>query len=214
MADAPAQHPRRSRDRSREHGDIPRLRTRLLDPVVAVLALAGFFDGLAGNPVHALLLIGAALLLVVRPPAEPAQRPGAAVIGRLRWFPVALPLAAAYATVVGGLQRYTWPVTFAVIVPGVVALFVAQGTPEAESPEPEIDRAGAAAWLVVLGGIAIWELVNFLLQPSLLEGSRDHPTLSTLFNEVVVGHPTRALALFLWLSLGWWLVTGSQRAGR
>jgi hypothetical protein len=187
------------------------------DPVVVVLALAGFFDGLAGNPVHALVLIGAAGLLVWRPSDEAAEslrrpagdRPlwewrGDTV--RPRWLPIAFAAAAAFAVVVGGLSRYTWPVTIAVIVPGVIALLVARNTPEAEGPEPEIDRAGAAAWILLFVAFGVFELTNFLLQPSRLVGDYDHPTLSTLFNTYVTGHAGRSLALFAWLVTGWWLV--------
>jgi hypothetical protein len=200
------------RDRSRAR---PGRFGALRDPVVVVLVLAGFFDGLAGNPVHAAVLIGAALLLVLRPSAEPASSlpvpPEAAPTWEWRsihprWLPIAAAAAAAFAVVVGALERYSWPVTVAVLVPGVIALLAAGSVPEASGPEPEIDRAGTWAWILLFVGLAVWELVNFLLQPDRLTGSYDHPTLSTLFNTYATGHPGRSLALFLWLVTGWWLV--------
>jgi hypothetical protein len=182
-----------------------------------VLLLAGFFDGLAGNPVHAAVLVGAALLLVWRPSGTGPTRRGAAGAERPRrewrrsgvrprWLPIAVLTAAAFAVVAGGLTRYSWPVTVAVIVPGAIALLIAANTPEARGPGPEIDRSGAALWIAVLVGIAIWELINFVLQPDRLTRSYDHPTLSTLFNTYVTGHAGRSLTLFVWLATGWWLV--------
>jgi hypothetical protein len=183
---------------------------------VIVLLLAGFFDGVAGNPVHAMVLVIAAGLLVWRP-ADPSPTDGRGSSARPlwewsktclrpRWMPIAVSTAAAFAIVVGGLERYSWPVTVSVIVPGVIALLIARSTPEAAGPDPEIDRTGTALWIAVFVGIAIWELVNFVLQPDRLTGSYDHPTLSTLFNTYATGHAGQSLALFLWLAIGWWLV--------
>jgi hypothetical protein len=105
--------------------------------VVAILLLAGIFDGLSGNPIHAILLIGVAVALavdavvglgheaggaveatgtVVERPSERAGRLGTAAL---------LAAAAIYAVLIGRFPRYSWPMTVAVIVPGTAVLVLA-----------------------------------------------------------------------------------------
>jgi hypothetical protein len=182
---------------------------RALDPVVGILVLAGLFDGISGNPIHGLVLAGAGVGLVVVPPRAGAAVEAAGVEvrrrGERRWR-IALPVALAFGVVAGGLQRYTWPVSVAILVPGITGLVVASRTRWREAPAERLNPGGAGLWIGVLLALGVFELVNFLLQPSRLEGSFDHPTLSTLFDEVVIGHPSRAIALTLWMLAGWWLV--------
>src|SRR5439155_8874364 len=101
------------------------------DPVVTILLLAGIFDGLSGNPVHAVLLIGVAVALaadaVVRFGGDGAEASlGGPFVkaGKLRTA-VLLAIAAIYAVLIGRLPRYSWPMTVAVIVPGTVVLALA-----------------------------------------------------------------------------------------
>ncbi len=206
---------RRVPQRRSDVDDRPSLRRRLADPVVVILFLAGFFDGLAGNPIHGLVLWGAVAVILWRPVtesernSEPDGRPLwelQATGIRPRWLPVAILTTAAYATVVGGLERYTWPVTIAVIIPGTIALLIAGSTPHGTGPEPDVDGTGAALWIVLFVVIAVFELVNFVLQPDRLTASYDHPTLSTLFNTYITGHAGQSLALLVWMVTGWWLV--------
>ncbi len=184
---------------------------RALDPVVGILLLAGLFDGMSGNPIHGLVLAGAGGGLIVVPPrvGEAIEISSAGDRRRRgegqRWH-IVLPVALAFGLVAGGLQRYTWPVTFAILVPGITGLVVASRSRWREAPAERLDRAGVGAWIGVLIGLGIFELANFVLQPSRLEGSFDHPTLSTLFDDVVIGHPSRAIALTVWALVGWWLV--------
>jgi hypothetical protein len=186
---------------------------RAADPIVLVLVLAGFFDGLSGNPIHALVLAGAGVALVLFPPAPNAAGPvdPGSRTGIRPWWQVALPVSIAFGIVAGALERYTWPVTFAVVVPGIAGLvLVGRRSPAAEQGEP-VERIGLLAWAIVIVSLGLFELLNFILQPSRLEGSINHPTLSKIFNEHVVGHPRQALALFVWLFVGWWLVEKADR---
>jgi len=189
---------------------------RLLDPVAVILVLAGVFDGIAGNGIHALVLVGAGIGIVVRPPRPSPDRRRVHIGTRSRpWWHLALPVSVAFGIVAGALQRYTWPVTFAVIVPGVVALVVAGRQPLPERDDPDTRRTGVALWLGVLLAIASFELVVFLLSsgypPWPTPEPSPYPTLSRLFNEVVVGHVRQAIALTLWLVGGWWLVERGER---
>jgi hypothetical protein len=159
--------------------------SRALDPVVGILLLAGLFDGMAGNPIHALVLAGAGLGLVAVPPSVPdARGPLAATgepVGRSgrRWWWVALPVAAAYGVVAGGLDRYTWPVTFAILVPGVAVLVIGSRSRRKATAEPG-GTGGSAPWVIALVALGVFD--------------------------VVVGHPEQAVALGVWLLAGWWLV--------
>jgi hypothetical protein len=55
-------------------------------------------------------------------------------------------------------------------------------------------------WGVLAGTIAMWELQAFLQLPR-----RDHPTLSSLSNDLLQSPFSRAVALLMWLALGAWL---------
>jgi len=177
--------------------------------VIVILALAGLFDGLAGNPVHAVLLVGVALLLWsgVDLPVQVEEQPEATVKPDDGHPFVALVFAVVFAVVVGAFDRYSWPATLAVIVLGVVGLMMAFRTSRAIGPEPgPIGRHGAIAWGSVFVALGLWELTNLLLQPDLVTGSWAHPTLSTLLDPILALHTGRSVLLFVWLALGWYLV--------
>jgi hypothetical protein len=113
--------------------------------------------------------------------------------------------AVVYAWVAGSFERFTWPATLAVLLPGALALAAAA---RRRPPRPvdaaarRVDPRGAALWLAVFLGFCLWELVTFLQQPSPTAASWDHPTLSTLADPVLASHPARSLALLAWLGLG------------
>ncbi|MDP9342486.1 MAG: hypothetical protein M3Q23_10430 [Actinomycetota bacterium] len=54
--------------------------------------------------------------------------------------------------------------------------------------------------------LALWELTELLLQPSLRTDSPAHPTLSVLTDPVLATYPGRSVALLLWVAFGWFLV--------
>ena len=45
---------------------------------------------------------------------------------------------------------------------------------------------------------------------ALLVAEEEHPTLSTITDEIMSVHPGRALVFALWLTLGWLLVTSPR----
>lgn len=185
------------------------------DPVIVVLTLAGIFDGLAGNPVHAVLLIGVALLLGIGPDLgsdtvqEMDERWRVARAQdraeHVRGTVIAVAIAILYGAVFGGFERYSWPATLAVIAPGVVGLLIAWND-DPGSETAAISRKGTVAWASVFVALGIWELTNLLLQPSLQEGSYAHPTLSTLMDPILSAHVGRSVTLVLWLVIGGYLV--------
>ena len=193
------------------------------EPVVVILLLAGFFDGISGNPVHALVLGAAAIALsadaargraVAAPPVAQAwQHAGSALaieVGkRQRWrlgtvFAVSV---LGYAAVAGGFQRYSWPATIAVVVPASVVLLVSWRGPLPGAPAPVRPSVrGSVLWATVFIILGLWELTMLLMQPTLKTDSWAHPTLSTLMDPVLVSHPGRTISMCVWAALGWFLV--------
>ncbi len=183
------------------------------EPVLPILVLAGVFDLLSGAPVtHGGLLIGAAAALgldALRRRPDRAERGGGspgraiAIQASPRW----LAALGAYALVVGSFARYSWPASVAVLVPAIAGVVLAwEGPMRAGRGEPRFDPRGARAWAVAFVALALWELTNLLLQPSLVQGSYDHPTLSVLMDPILATHAGRSAFLALWLLLGWFLL--------
>jgi len=138
-------------------------------------------------------------------PADRIERAGSIpAFSRKLSGPVRLLLAAAalvYAVVVGGFERYSWPVTVAIVLVGSVAVVIAWRGPlirDVDLPDPR----GAVAWAVVFVALGLWELAALLMQPSLTTDSWEHPTLSTLMDSVLGSHPARSISIFVWLLVG------------
>lgn len=190
--------------------------TVLLSPLTWILFLAGLFDGMSDNWVHALVLWAAALVVArdrarrARGLPEPTRtatfdRPGSPGIRLVALLVVG---ALAYAVVAGSFDRYTWPITAAVVLPGVLVLAAAWPGPLWPRPVPPRPRAlGAALWACVLVAGGLWELTALLLQPNLHDGSYDHPTISYLMDTVLATPVGRAVTLLVWIGLGAFLLT-------
>lgn len=183
----------------------------LRSPVAWVLFLAGLFDGLSDNWVHAAVLWGAGCVVswdVGRaaqghpvPRAVPLRVDGS-TFGSL-FAALAATAALTYAVVVGGLVRYTWPVTVAVVLPGVLVVALGWRGPLWPRPVPSAPRPlGAALWAAVFVAAGGWELTALLQQPSLQDGSYAHPTVSFLMDTVLASHAGRTITLLAWLALG------------
>lgn len=199
-------------------------------PVVPVLVAAGVMDAISGSPVgHGMMLvvvaIGLALDTVRRRSAQPAasaeveehggpdgvvvlaERPQPRTPAFLRLTPRLFLGGLAYAVIVGAFARYTWPVTVAVMAPGVAAIAISWRTPSLEEAESgQIERVGAVAWAAVFVALGLWELTALLLQPDLVTMSYAHPTISALMDPVLASHAGRSATLFVWLGLGWFLL--------
>jgi hypothetical protein len=176
--------------------------------LAGVLLLAGFGDGISDNWVHGALLGCAALAVwwdgASRPtlqPASPRHRLPPGLVSLLAMG------AVAYIATVGALQRYTWPMTVAVVAPGIAALVLAWRGPLRTRPVPApqglLRQAPWAVWFVAGG---LWELAALLMQPSLEVGSYAHPTISYLMDGVLASWPGRSIVLAGWLALGWFLL--------
>lgn len=188
----------------------------LRSPVVWILFLAGLFDGISDNWVHAVVLWAAAIL--VGRDAERGARgivlpPAIALFAARDTWPTGLrvllaAIAVAYAAIVGSFTRYTWPDTVAVVLPGVLVLLVAwRGPLWPRRVPPRPTRLGPALWASVFVAAALWELTALLMQPSLQQGSYSHPTISYLMEFVLADWVGRAVVLLVWLGLGAFLLT-------
>ncbi|OFW66218.1 MAG: hypothetical protein A2Z12_00595 [Actinobacteria bacterium RBG_16_68_21] len=184
----------------------PLLRTRQAMLVVFILIVAGVFDAISGNPVDAVLLVSVGVLLAVFP--DDAETSGEREGSRRRLGAVVatLALAGAFAIVVGSFERYTWPMTIGVLVPGVTALSVAWRGDHHRDPGPRLARRLVVAWMVVFVALGLFELTSLLLQPGLTIASYDHPTLSVLSDTVLNGHLGRSFGLFVWMVFGAYLL--------
>ena len=191
------------------------------DPVAVILILAGIFDWISDNPVHSMVLFGAAVALVwdaVRrrgaagtPEAGDTSTPasdGAVAVTRSRSMTgIFVCVALLTGFVVGGFARFSWPATTFVVITGAVAVALAWRGPLRPLMEPEpLEPLGVLAWSSVFLSLAIWELTQLLLQPSLTTDSYAHPTISVTMDPILAHHPGRTIAMFVWLVAGWFLV--------
>jgi hypothetical protein len=211
----------------------PRLRfllpaiSAVRDPVIVCLLLAGFFDGISGNPIHSMLLFATAVALgwdrierlrrgteaaAVLDDSDGDQMQAELITDRVGidhtvLLTVVVTGAVMYAVVVGGFARYSWPVTFAVLVPGALVLARAwRGPLHPKSAPGPIDPIGKVAWASIVVALSGWELGALFLQPTLSTDSYAHPTISTLTEAGLASQFGRSLALLVWLALGWFLL--------
>ena len=108
---------------------------------MVILVLAAIGDGISGNPIHCLLLLGAAIALgreamlgragevLPAPASAAADREGSAAL-RI----TGLLFILVFALLVGGFGRYSWPTTVAVLIPGAAALAVSWRGPLGAGP--------------------------------------------------------------------------------
>ena len=107
-------------------------------------------------------------------------------------------LTVAYAWIATGLRPFTLPALVATLAGGLVVILVG-GRLSAPAAAREAVR-GAWVWLVLGSAIALWELQAFLQQPR-----SAHPTISSLTNDLLQNHVSRAGAMLVWLAAGVWL---------
>ena len=120
------------------------------------------------------------------------ERPGLRHVGAA----LAIGTTVAYAWWATGLRPFTWPSLLAVVTAGLLAILL--GTRWRKVSEARRDvLPGVWMWGLLCGLLAAWELAAYLQQPR-----AEHPTLSSLADQVLDGHPLRALAFLVWLTVG------------
>ena len=97
-----------------------------------------------------------------------------------------------------GLRPFTLPALVATLAGGLVVILVGG---RMSAPAAARDPVGGAwVWLALGGATALWELQAFLQHPR-----SAHPTISSLTNNLMQSHVSRAGAMLVWLAAGVWL---------
>ncbi|MGE5227131.1 MAG: hypothetical protein ACM3OO_09690 [Planctomycetaceae bacterium] len=191
-------------------------RRAIREPVVGILVLAGIADIVSNlEYVHgaALIVVGIAIVLDGRRSGEEAGPSEASGSGGAEPAAAVLPVrgsrvlvAVGFAFLAGLFSRYSWPATLAVAVPATAGVVIGWRTPPGRRDPGPLGPAGVRAWAGVFLTLASFELANLLLQPSLVQGSTAHPTLSVLADPLLASYAGRTLFLLAWLATGWYLL--------
>ena len=121
----------------------------------------------------------------------PGGRAGA---GRLAACLVAAGVAA-YAWWAVALAPFSPGATAAVVLAGAAAMAVGAWERRPGRSAGEGAPAGIAAWAVLTATAGAWQLAAYLQHPR-----ADHPTISSLTNEVLDSHLARAAAFIVWIA--------------
>jgi hypothetical protein len=124
---------------------------------------------------------------------------GATDAGRALPLAVAVGLVA-YAWWAVGLAPFSAQATAAVVLAGVGAMAVARRRRRQRRSPSDVDLSGIAPWAGLAAVAGAWQLAAYLQHPR-----ADHPTVSSLANELLDSHPARAAAFLVWIAAAWWL---------
>ena len=106
----------------------------------------------------------------------------------------------AYAWWVVGLAPFSGQATAAVVLAGVAAIAVGQRQRRSRRSTADEDVSGIAPWVGLAAVAAAWQLASYLQHPR-----AEHPTVSSLANELLDSHPARAAGFLVWIAAAWWL---------
>jgi hypothetical protein len=125
-------------------------------------------------------------------------RAGATDVGRVLHLAAAVGLVA-YAWWAVGLAPFSAQATATVVLAGVAAMAVGRRQ-RRRGPPSDGDMSGIAPWAGLAALAGAWQLAAYLQHPR-----ADHPTVSSLANELLDSHPARAAAFLVWIAAAWWL---------
>lgn len=108
---------------------------------------------------------------------------------------LAAPLIVAYAWWVVALAPFSAQATAAVVLAGAVAMAVGARVRPRTQPSVAGGRPKAATWGALAAAAGAWQLAAYLHHPR-----ADNPTLSSLANELLDSHVTRAAAFVVWIA--------------
>jgi hypothetical protein len=121
--------------------------------------------------------------------------------GRSGWRLLSMIVLLGYSWLATGLRAFTIPIDVAVGVPTVILLGLSWHrsrlgrVPSDQRPRPP--RSSLIVWAALIGALALWELAAYVSSPR-----QDHPTLSSISDDITSSHPARAVVFALWLVLG------------
>jgi hypothetical protein len=109
---------------------------------------------------------------------------------------------ALFALLMSHARGLTLPATALVAAAGAAVWWMSRSSlPGSLGDTAAVSRLGVGIWAGVFVAFCLWELSAFLI------GNDDaHPTFSMLTDPMLTWPPTRALAAFAWLSVGWYLL--------
>lgn len=120
---------------------------------------------------------------------------------RSGWRLLSLIVILGYSWLATGLRAFTIPIDVAVGVPTVILLGFSwrrSGLGRVRSDQRDRPpRSSLLVWSALVGALALWELVAYVSSPR-----QNHPTLSSISDDITSGHPARAVVFALWLVLG------------
>lgn len=173
-----------------------------------IICLAGLVHLARGAEVDGFVFLGTAAALGIAEIRDP--------VGHRGRLPLAVALAAVpLGWVMSMLRPATAPVAVTVAAFGPPMLYLALTSPN--DPAPTGVRPRWWLWALVGALICLWELSQFLSQPSLSTDSYDHPTLSVILGPLFAAGPGRLVLAVAWLAAGVWLarlMLGSRRCTR
>lgn len=105
---------------------------------------------------------------------------------------------ATYAWWAVGLAPFSAQATAAVVLAGVAAMAVGGRERRRRSPT-DGNVSGIAPWAALAVVAGAWQLAAYLQHPR-----ADHPTVSSLANELLDSHPARAAAFLVWIAAARW----------
>jgi hypothetical protein len=124
---------------------------------------------------------------------------GARDPGRAAHLVVAVGLVA-YAWWAVGLAPFSAQATAAVVLAGVAAMAVGGRERRRTRPTSNGDVSGIAPWAALAAVASAWQVAAYMQHPR-----GDHPTVSSLANELLDSHPARAAAFLVWIAAARWL---------
>jgi hypothetical protein len=107
---------------------------------------------------------------------------------------------ATYAWWAVGLAPFSARATAAVVLAGAAAMAIGGRERRRGRSPTEGDVSGLAPWAALAAVAGAWQLAAYLQHPR-----GDHPTVSSLANELLDSHPARAAAFLVWIAAARWL---------
>jgi hypothetical protein len=121
--------------------------------------------------------------------------------GRSGWSLLSMIVVIGYSWLATGLRPFTIPIDVAVGVPTVLLFGLSWHRSRLGHVQPDQrprpPRSSVIVWAALVGTLAVWELAAYKASPR-----HDHPTLSSIADDITSGHPARAVVFALWLGVG------------
>jgi hypothetical protein len=98
-----------------------------------------------------------------------------------------------------GLEPFSTRATLVVVAAGLAAMVIG-GATRGVAPTRTTPLRATAPWILIAGALTAWQLAAYLRHPR-----AEHPTLSSLADNVLDARPIRAVAFAAWMVTAGWL---------